>query len=144
MIRRIQLFISHIVVKVSTFIGWGEVVGWVKFQRLKLNLFILRCLKWWFYFIANCIIAITATSFGFALGVALTVLLYDDGLERVIDLYNYFKSPPRRQGQGFGDNVSVCQTPSFKGEDRNFSGFESHVSQYEQCHDTFRRKFLLK
>ena len=96
MLKRIKNFISYLVKKISTFIFWKEVVRWVESQGLKLRLFALRCLKWWFYFIANCVIAITATSFGFALGVVLTVLLYDDGLERVMDLYNYFKNPPRR------------------------------------------------
>ena len=97
MFKQMKTLISYVVVKISTLILWEEVVGWVKSKGLKLNLFALRCLKWWFYFVANCIIAITATSFGFALGVALIVLLYDDGLERVMDLYNYFKNLPRRR-----------------------------------------------
>ena len=97
MLKRIKNFVSCLVGKITSFVLWERVVGWVKSQGLKLNMFALRCLKWWFYFVANSVIAITATSFGFALGVALIVLLYDDGLERVMDLYNYFKNLPKRR-----------------------------------------------
>lgn len=74
---------------------WAGIIDWMKVQGLNLSLFALRYLKWWFYFFANCVIAVTATSFGFSLGVVLIVLFHDDGLERVTDLYNYFKNPPR-------------------------------------------------
>ena len=75
---------------------WVKVIGWVKSQKLHLTSLVLRYLKWWMYFVGNCLIAVTATSFGFALGVVLIILLYDDGLERVTDLYNYCKNLPKR------------------------------------------------
>jgi hypothetical protein len=75
---------------------WVELIEWVRSQKLNFERFALRWnLRWYKYFVGNCIIAVTATSFGFALGVVLTVVVYDDGLERVLDLYNYFKNPPR-------------------------------------------------
>lgn len=74
----------------------ADLVEWMKSQKSNLRAFALRWnLSWYMYFIANCIIAVSATSFGFALGALLTVLVYDDGLERVMDVYNYFKRPPR-------------------------------------------------
>ena len=69
-------------------------VEWVKSQKSNLRIFILRNLNWYKYFVGNCIIAVSATSFGFALGALLTIVVYDDGLERVMDVYNYFKRPP--------------------------------------------------
>ena len=44
----------------------------------------------------NCVVAVTATSFGFALGVVLTILLYDNSLEQATDLYDYGKNLPKR------------------------------------------------
>jgi hypothetical protein len=75
---------------------WAKLLEWVRSQKLNFDKFALRWnLKWYKFFFGNCVIAVTATSFGFALGVVLTVVVYDDGLERVMDLYNYFKNPPR-------------------------------------------------
>ena len=76
----------------------ADFVEWVKSQKSNLKAFSLRFalrLNWYMYFVANCIIAVSATSFGFALGALLTIVVYDDGLERVMDVYNYFKRPPR-------------------------------------------------
>jgi hypothetical protein len=76
---------------------WAKFIEWVRSQKMNLDKFALRWnLRWYKYFFGNCIIAITATSFGFVLGCLLTIMVYDDGLERVTDLYNYFKNPPRR------------------------------------------------
>jgi hypothetical protein len=85
----------------SCFMGgkkrWAKLVEWVRSQKMNLDKFALRWnLRWYKYFFGNCIIAVTATSFGFVLGCLLTIMVYDDGLERVTDLYNYFKNPPRR------------------------------------------------
>jgi hypothetical protein len=115
MAKIIRVTISYINRKIQDFILWGcggtsiwlrnwflgrerwvKVIEWVKSQKLNLTSLVLRYLKWWMYFVGNCVIAVTATSFGFALGVVLTILLCDDGLERVTDLYNYCKSLPRR------------------------------------------------
>lgn len=115
MIRKMRQMALSVVGKISAFIlcegceastcsrAWflvgrkwlTKIIEWIKSQGLKLSSFVLRCLKWWMYFVGNCVIAVTATSFGFALGIGLIVLLYDDGLEKVMDLYNYFKNPPR-------------------------------------------------
>ena len=73
-----------------------KLIEWVKSKRSKLRMLALRFnLRWYAFFVANCILAFAATSFGFALGALLTILVYDDGLERVMDVYNYFKRPPR-------------------------------------------------
>ena len=73
-----------------------KVIGWVKSQKLNSTSLVPRCLKWWVYFVNNCVVAVTATSFGFALGVVLTILLYDNSLEQATDLYDYGKNLPKR------------------------------------------------
>ena len=40
-------------------------------------------------------LAIICIAIGFGLGTMMILWYYDDGLEMIMDVYNYFKNPPR-------------------------------------------------
>lgn len=52
-------------------------------------------LKWYLFFVLHKICAIICISIGFAIGTLWTIYFCDDGLERVMDVYNYMKNPPK-------------------------------------------------
>ena len=69
----------------------------VLFFGTALEAFTVRwSLRWYLFFVRYLVYALICIAIGFGIGTVLTILLYDDGTERVMDVYNYFKNPPRR------------------------------------------------
>ena len=65
--------------------------------RIALETFTVRwSLRWYLFFAQYVTLAVICIAVGFGIGTVLIILFYDDGLERVMDVYNYFKNPPRR------------------------------------------------
>ena len=64
---------------------------------IALEAFAVRWSLWWYLFcVQYVILALICIAIGFGIGTIGIMLLYDDGTERVMDVYNYFKNPPRR------------------------------------------------
>lgn len=52
-------------------------------------------LKWWMVIFLRQFVNGISLFIGLCLGTLWTIGMYDDGLERVLDVYHYFKRPPR-------------------------------------------------
>ena len=64
---------------------------------IALEAFAVRWSLWWYLFcVQYVILALICIAIGFGMGTIGIMLFYDDGTERVMDVYNYFKNPPRR------------------------------------------------
>lgn len=53
-------------------------------------------LEWWMVLVLRQLVNGISLFIGLCLGTLWTIGMYDDGLERVLDVYNYFKNPPRK------------------------------------------------